>query len=198
MKQKENIFEELGRMRSLIHTRPGVVIKEIVTGPGITSFGSYTNPVTVKDDLWASTYKCVPAQLNVTKYTLKDGSTAYKSNGVVYYNNGRKKLADGTMANYSCDTEFKSDGGGTVDGGTLNTVNISGRNQYLKMVSDRSKSLQTSLGVTPTGKITDTELDLILKKLQGEEVSGEVTQQTQSIPMDANGKPDLDKILASL
>ena len=39
---------------------------------------------------------------------MKDGTTAYNVGGVFYYNNGRKKLADGTMANYSCTTEFRT------------------------------------------------------------------------------------------
>jgi hypothetical protein len=33
VKQKENIFEELGRMKSLIHAKAGVVISEQATNP---------------------------------------------------------------------------------------------------------------------------------------------------------------------
>jgi len=63
------------------------------------------------------------------------------------------------------------------------------------VVSDYTKQIQTSLGSSPTGKISSQELDSILKTLNGEEVSGEVSQ---GLPTDASGKPDFDKILASL
>jgi hypothetical protein len=40
---------------------------------------------------------------------MSNGSVTYTINGVVYYDNGRKKLADGTMGNYTCnDPEFKT------------------------------------------------------------------------------------------
>ena len=63
------------------------------------------------------------------------------------------------------------------------------------VVSDYSKQIQTSLGSSPTGKMSGQDLDLILKTLNGEDVSGEVSQE---LPVDTTGKPDLDKILASL
>jgi hypothetical protein len=65
-------------------------------------------------------------------------------------------------------------------------------------LGEYSKQVQTSLGITPTGQLSDTDLDAILKRLEGGEISGEVSQGTNPIPMDANGQPDLDKILASL
>ena len=85
--------------------------------------------------------------------------------------------------------EFKSR---TANSGVNNGGSGRGNSQ---VVTDYSKQIQTSLGSSPTGKISSQDLDLILKTLNGEEVSGEVSQ---SLPMDANGKPDLDKILASL
>jgi bifunctional ADP-heptose synthase (sugar kinase/adenylyltransferase) len=63
------------------------------------------------------------------------------------------------------------------------------------VISDYSKQIQTSLNLSPTGKMSSQDLDLILKTLNGEDVSGEVSQ---SLPVDASGKPDLDKIIASL
>jgi hypothetical protein len=300
VKQKENIFEELNKMRSLIHTKPGVVISEQIilserntvagtdddldsisqllnspidtTGKQINSVapsfsnsksvifkspdnstyvffrfkpGGYWSPqnfvlkingqqktfgtfdlqnIYFKDpktaesqwgkdsgfntivpiesikgsgaptavdtskveEMWkGSKVSCVKTQPGIRPSKIKNGSTVYVLGKVVYYANGRKKLADGTMANYNCSTEFKSRA----------TSNAGGR---ANVISDYAKEVQTSLGVTPTGKISDADLDEILKKLGGTEVSGEVSQQTQSIPMDANGQPDLDKILASL
>lgn len=249
MKQNNNIFEELGRMKNLIHSRPGVVISEQssnittdidtivkniaslslsseneknvvntiinnsktkqdfenllsqfksktgkdlttelpkvlqpkrddneisqlkthLSGIGVTMEPKYTNnrwvgfsfvglgtlspsETTNKDDLWASTYKCVPAQPGVKKFTNKDGSTFYNLNGTAYYNNGRK--TDGkTVTNYSCVTEFK----------TPNTQQQ--RQQYLKNVTNYSNEIQKSLGITPTGKLSDADLDKIISSL---------------------------------
>jgi hypothetical protein len=157
MKQNNNIFEELGRMKNLILTKRGVVISEqFDTSQKQTPFGSYTNPVTVKDDLWASTYKCVPAQTGAKPLKMNDGSTSYQIGQVIYYNNGRKKLADRTMANYNCSTEFK----------TTNTQQQQQqRQQYLKNVTNYSNEIQKSLGITPTGKLTNTDLDKIISSL---------------------------------
>ena len=71
----------------------------------------------------------------------------------------------------------------------------SNRGGGTNVVSDYSKQIQTSLGSSSTGKISSQDLDLILKKLNGEDVNVEVSQE---LPTNSNGKPDLDKILASL
>lgn len=55
-----------------------------------------------------SKYPCVTNHPNTKKSTLSNGSVVYVINKVVYYNNGRKKLSDGKMVNYTCnDPEFK-------------------------------------------------------------------------------------------
>jgi hypothetical protein len=280
VKQKENIFEELNKMKNLIHTRPGVVISEQVNasadvgtimreldkfnsdepkivniiknykdkasfknfvdqykaisgkdfgtdvfraiqpnsdrtewndlkthlsslGVELTSnyagdgngggayaiFGGLTAPTSSgtanTDDLWKTTYSCVTTQPGVKQSKMKNGSTVYVLGQVVYYANGRKKLADGTMRNYSCTTEFKSGSRGNT-GGRANVV------------SNFSKELQTSLGMPPTGQLSDADIDSILKRLEGGESVGATSSDTQSIPMDANGQPDIDKIIASL
>ena len=64
-------------------------------------------PALKGEDNWETTYSCVPSQ-GKKPQKLSDGSTAYVINGNVYYNNGRKKLADGTMTGYTCATEFKN------------------------------------------------------------------------------------------
>ena len=66
-----------------------------------------------------------------------------------------------------------------------------------QVVTDYSKKIQTSLGSSPTGQISDNELEKILTQLNGE-VSGEVNQTVQGLPTTADGQPDLEKILASL
>ena len=278
MKQKENIFEELGRMRNLIHTRPGVVISEqanagadvgaimreldktnsdessivnivkkykdkasfknftdqyktisgkdfgtdvfraiqpyndktewndlkahlgtmgITLGTATTNRGNSsmatltgldTPAAANTDDAWKTTYSCVTTQPGAKEVKTNNAGTAYLVGQIYYYANGRKKLADGTMASYSCSTEFKS--GAPANSGSAG--NTGGR---ANVISDYSKEIQTSLGSSPTGKMSSQDLDLILKQLNGEDVSVEVPQE---LPKDVNGKPDLDKILASL
>jgi hypothetical protein len=281
VKQKENIFEELDKMRNLIHAKPGVVISEQDEDPietirkGISSMAindsneqsivdtivnnyktkeqfvnflsqfkqkngkefadaaSFTltprdKPhwdtlvkhlasigVTMKEKMSNNRYNgftfegldgavptavdaskveemwkdpkvsCVTIQPGVRQSKMKNGSTVYVLGKVVYYANGRKKLADGTMANYNCSTEFKSRAASNPEG-------------RANVVSSYSKELQTSLGVTPTGQLSDTDIDLILKRLEGGESVGATSSDTQTIPMDTNGQPDIDKIIASL
>jgi len=277
VKQKENIFEELSKMRNLIHTRPGVVISEqanagadvgaimreldknnsdesaivnivkkykdkasfknftdqyktisgkdfgtdvyraiqpyndktewadlsnhlksmgITLGTATTNGGNRsiatltgldTPAAANTDEAWKTTYSCVTTQPGAKAVKTNNAGTAYLVGQIYYYANGRKKLADGTMASYSCLTEFKSR--------TANSGSRGNTGARANVISDYSKQIQTSLGSSPTGKISSQDLDLILKTLNGGEVSGEVPQ---SLPMDANGKPDLDKILASL
>lgn len=67
-------------------------------------------------------------------------------------------------------------------------------NDYTRIVGDYSKKVQTSLGLSPTGQISDNELEKILTQLDGE-VSGEISQE---LPKTSDGQPDLEKILASL
>lgn len=250
MKQNNNIFEELGRMKNLISTKRGVVISEqvndintdiqtikgeldkgfansdeqkivdvlkkytsdkstfqnflnqykVVTGTIMTSvlpsafqrgrddkevedlnssllklgvkleliFDNKTRKVNAvftglddsassgtanTDELWKNPkVSCVTTQPGVKPGKLKDDSTAYFLNGVTYYNNGRKRLSDGTMGNYSCSTEFKK-------------PNAQQQQQYLKNVTNYSNEIQTSLGITPTGKLSNTDLDKIIASL---------------------------------
>ena len=284
MKQKENIFEELNKMRNLIHTKAGTVISEqsniaadvgtVMRELGATfnadedvvvntikkykdksSFKSFVDQykaITGKDfgaqlilsispnndktewndlkthlatmgitlgsattnrgnssvatfagidtpaasgaanaeDAWKTTYSCVTTQPGAKAVKTTNAGTAYLVGQIYYYANGRKKLADGTMGNYSCSTEFKSRASNNSGGGNRGRANV---------VSGYSKELQTSLGVTPTGQLSDADIDLILKRLEGGETGGATPSlDTQSIPMDANGQPDIDKIIASL
>lgn len=145
--------------------------------------------LTKREELWKTTYSCAPSQPGAKEIKLKDGTTSYLVGQIYYYNNGRKKLADGTIKNYSCSTEFKS---GTANSGVRDGGTGRGNSQ---VVTDYSKQIQSSLGSSPTGKMSSQDLDLILKRLNGEDVSVEVPQE---LPKDVNGKPDLDKILASL
>lgn len=64
-------------------------------------------------------FPCVPKHSNAKEGKMSNGSIAYNINGVWYYSNGRKKLADGTMANYTCnDKEFKTAASSGATAGT--------------------------------------------------------------------------------
>jgi hypothetical protein len=60
-------------------------------------------------------FPCVTSHLNAKQTKDKNGSVVYLIDGVYYYANGRKKMKDGKMANYTCnDPEFKQKGGSNV------------------------------------------------------------------------------------
>lgn len=61
-------------------------------------------------------FPCIPSNPKAKQGKMSDGSVSYTIDGVVYYDNGRKKLADGTMANYTCKTNtgIKKKSGSTV------------------------------------------------------------------------------------
>jgi hypothetical protein len=55
-----------------------------------------------------SKFPCVEKHSKAVKGKDVGGNDIYTINGVVYYGNGRKRLSNGTMANYTCnDPEFK-------------------------------------------------------------------------------------------
>jgi hypothetical protein len=138
---------------------------------------------------WTTDLKCVPIQPGAKKLVLKDRTTAYEINGTIYYNAGRKKLANGTMTGYTCDTEFK-----------VKKDRVKSYTNPTNLVP-LAQDIQTAIGSNPSGKLSSQELDSILQRLGGNDVNSETSQEvqtTQTFPTDANGKPDLDKILASL
>jgi hypothetical protein len=69
---------------------------------------------------WAK-YPCVVSHPNAKKTADSSGGVVYLINGVYYYGNGRKMLANRTMGNYTCnDPEFKTERkGGVKTGGSF-------------------------------------------------------------------------------
>jgi len=110
-----------------------------------------TDPMT-REQLWKTTFICATQQPGAKAYRLKDGTTAYNVGGIFYYNNGRKKLTDGTMGSYSCATEFKTNKG-----------NIQKRNSGLAQRFAKSTQL---LGIQ-NGKMDVETLQKILASLEG-------------------------------
>ena len=122
----------------------------------VASFKGLNTPTILdpmaREESWKTTYSCATKQPGAKEYKLKDGTTAYNVGGIFYYNNGRKKLADGTMSNYSCTTEFKT-----------NTVNRQKRNSGLAQRFAKSTQL---LGIQ-NGKMDVDTLQKILTSLEG-------------------------------
>ena len=122
----------------------------------VASFKGLNTPIILdpmtREQSWKTTFICATQQPGAKAYKLKDGTTAYNVGGIFYYNNGRKKLADGTMSNYSCTTEFKT-----------NTVNRQKRNSGLAQRFAKSTQL---LGIQ-NGKMNVDTLQKILTSLEG-------------------------------
>jgi len=263
VKQKENIFEELNKMRSLIHVKAGVVISEQANaGADVgaimqelnkmnsdesaivnivkkykdkASFKAFTDQYkTISGkDFGADVFRAIQPYNDKTEWN--DLKAHLGTMGITLGNViGKGGIGSATFAGLDTPAAPATPAAGdrqkninsifcSVKNGTIinsasqfnNTPWESWKTTYKptdaeievakksckivggnsQVVSDYSKQIQTSLGSSPTGKMSSQDLDLILKSLEGEGISGEAPQ---SLPMDANGKPDLDKILASL
>lgn len=131
-----------------------------------------TEDVAKVDEMWKDPkVSCVVSQPGVRAGKMVNGATMYILGQVVYYASGRKKLADKTMVNYNCSTEFKP------------RQNVGGQN-----VGGRFTKSVESLGVQG-GKMDLQTLQTILKSLEG----GEFAQTTP-----AQGTPDLAQLTAAL
>lgn len=106
---KNIINEELGRMKNLFGYKRGMVISEqAATLPPSNVANFPTTIPAAPTDPWVN-FPCVTGNKNAVKGKLTNGSIGYTMNKVTYYSNGRKRLSDGTMANFTCnDAEFKS------------------------------------------------------------------------------------------
>ena len=269
MKQKNNIFEELNKMKNLIHAKAGVVIseqanninadieaikKEMTKGALVNSDEQKVVDVLKKYAKDKATLKSFLDQYKTTTGTaltdiitkqfssntdqgeIRDLNSVLSKIGVTFevginadrtkfvasfkgldtpaapaapaagdrqknINNIFCSVKNGTIINpgsqfnnttwESWKTTYKPTDA-EIEVAKKSCKIVGGNSQ---VVSDYSKQIQTSLGSSPTGKMSSQDLDLILKTLNGEDVSGEVSQE---LPVDTNGKPDLDKILASL
>jgi hypothetical protein len=127
------------------------------------------DPMT-REESWKTTFSCATKQPGAKAYKLKDGTTAYNVGGIFYYNNGRKKLANGTIANYSCTTEFKTN---------------TGVKQKSNLGSRFAKSAQ-SLGIQ-NGKMDVNTLQKMLASLEGStpKVKNASDFAPQEVPQDA-------------
>jgi hypothetical protein len=117
-----------------------------------------------RDKNWETLYSCVKKQPGVKSGKMKDGSTAYNVGGVWYYNSGRK-MVNGKMASYTCDTEFK---GGKSTGDKSKSGGIQQkRQQIMSSTQTITKAIQKLLGLPETGVMDTTLLQKINEKLNG-------------------------------
>jgi hypothetical protein len=153
-------------------------------GGSYAIFGGLDTPaaqVANADDAWKTTYSCVTTQPGAKAVKTNNAGTAYLVGQIYYYANGRKMLADGSMASYSCATEFKSR---TANSG-------SGSRQSSSSVNTRFVDSAKSLGIQD-GKMDLQTLQSILKTLEG-------GQSTQAVASTATqGTPDLAQLTAAL
>ena len=98
-----------------------------------------------RDLNWGDRYACVANYEGAEKVQLKDKSHAYKINGVVFYNNGRK-MENGQMSNYSCKDKMFAGQTKTEDPKPTETKNRGGS------LSDTTVTIQKQIGVNPDGK----------------------------------------------
>jgi hypothetical protein len=144
----------------------GITLSSGTTNRGNTSIATFAGldtpaaQVANADDAWKTTYSCVTTQPGAKAVKTKNAGTAYLVGQIYYYANGRKMLADGSMASYSCSTEFKS--------GTTNSR--SGSRRSSSSVNTRFSDSAKSLGIQ-NGKMDLQTLQTILKSLEGDTVS---------------------------
>jgi hypothetical protein len=201
-----NIFEELNKMKGLIVAKPGTVISEQQKTPS-----GYDLSRTQTPKIGCVTFPSGQSYVDVktkSNYALR------------LYNNGTfEQISDKNKGSWNCNAsdkcaiDFKFDshqstgvsmsftetlvpcsansGKSNVSGGVTTPRN------YGSMVADGSKKIQTSLGISPTGQLTDNDLQKVLSTLNGETPQAG-NQTPQGLPTTADGQLDLQKILTYL
>lgn len=109
-----------------------------------------------RDLNWGDRYACVANYEGAEKVQLKDKSHAYKINGVVFYNNGRK-MENGQMSNYSCKDEMFA--------GQTKTEDPKPKETKKSGVQQGTSELQTQIGVEPTGKMDQATINKLYAEL---------------------------------
>lgn len=122
----------------------------------LASKGWPAKPATKQPTGWEK-YPCVTKLKGATVEKLSDNSTSYKKDGVFYYTNGRKKLADGTMANYTCnDPEFKP---------STTTQQPYKHDKSLQSVQTKLKEIDPSFAPTSKDKMDQTTINKVMSLL---------------------------------
>jgi hypothetical protein len=126
---------------------------------------------------------CVTSQTGATPRKLSDGSTVYQIGKVIYYNTNRKKLEDGTMTGYTCDTEFKTDK--NVVNNNRNNNNSSDKKAQREKITLQNqntvKEIQKSLNLPESGTLDSQSIEKLIGFLSNEELP-KVQSVNQLIP----------------
>lgn len=179
-------WEDLKTYLSTLGVALTYVSRDNRLGGSYAVFGGLDTPATQvanTDDAWKTTYSCVTTQPGAKAVKTNNAGLAYLVGQIYYYANGRKKLADGSMASYSCATEFKS---GTANSGSGSG---SGSRQSSSSVNTRFADSAKSLGIQGD-KMDLQTLQSILKTLEG-------GQSTPAVAA-TQGTPDLAQLTAAL
>jgi hypothetical protein len=131
-----------------------------------TEVGPKTEGV-AKDVNWSGIYACVPKKTGAVATKLKDGSTCYVINNVIYYNNGfkrKKPIANNKSEPYTCnDPEFKT--GVSIENKAKKLQQY--KQQIVAKTTENTKAIQKLLGLPETGNMDSALLQKINDKLNG-------------------------------
>ena len=213
MKQKENIFEELNKMKNLISIKRGVVIseQEIIKEIG---FGAYayaqqhqqknnlTNNQTLPtpENYFNSNYK--PYDFGQNSGMLVDCAKVYQFTIDMPSAQMQQDFAKKSGLNPKSTANFPYFCSGVQMAAKLAEINKSTGVQktkapssnYSQSVGNYTKGVQKAIGTQETGKISSADLDKIIVMLGGEEA----TDKSVELPKRADGQIDLDKVIADL
>lgn len=117
----------------------------------------------IDDRLWKlPELSCVPSQQGAKALKLGDGSTVYQIGKVMYYNTNRKKLEDGTMTGYTCNTEFKQE----KNAANNNNVDKNAQREKIKLQNQNiTKEIQRTIGLPETGTLDTQSIEKLITML---------------------------------
>lgn len=217
MKRKENIFEELGKMRNLIKSKPGTVIseqeiiKEFV--PGASFMQQQQQQGQVKNSLtgqvesgpltganyFNSNFK--PYDFGQNSGMLVDCAKVYQFTIDMPSAQMQQDFAKKSGLNPKSPVNFPYFCSGTQMAVKLGQLQSQGvqktkapASNYSQSVGNYARGVQKAIGTQETGKISSADLDKIIAMLGGEEA----TDKSVQLPKRADGQIDLDKVIADL
>lgn len=135
----------------------------------------------IDDRLWKlPEMSCVPSQQNAKPLKLGDGSTVYQIGKVIYYNTNRKKLEDGTMTGYTCDTEFKTEKS-VVNNNRNNNSDKNAQREKIKLQNQNiTNEIQRTAGLPETGTLDAQSIEKLIDMLS--DVERPKVQSVNSLP----------------
>lgn len=113
---------------------------------------------------------CVTGQTGAKPRKLSDGSMVYQIGKVIYYNTNRKKLEDGTMTGYTCDTEFKTEKK-VVNNNNNNSSDKKAQREKIALQNQNTvREIQKSLNLPESGTLDTQSIEKIIGFLSNEEL----------------------------